>query len=528
MQRVFQALFRHRFYLALVIFTALSARAIGFAPNLYAIAASFLIFYLLFNYARWAFYAFFVLYLISCLFYIPEAVLYGRPSSGIIASFFETNLGESLEYLTSFPLYVWAYVAAFALLGIVVLYLATLEPKSAVKRTRLNLLWLVLVVIAVLYKPISTSVKKGEPFNLANTRVFVVGFYAELYSLVDDYQQSRQALNTALLEQKPSDWQIATVQPRYQTYVMVIGESMRNDYLALSGFPLDTTPFLSVENGKFYQGYISAAPNTQTSLMRTLYQNVGDTVIYGNNLITLAKDAGFKTYWISNQGALGKFDTAAASVGVRADSVFFTKKGNYDSVNYPDTALLPPFDNALADNAGQPKLIVLHLMGSHPKFCQRVREEVHFDYLNHEMSCYLQSLKETDALLHTLVAKLKAQHQPYSLMYFSDHGLSFDRYEKNNSSMVLLIGNKTKQNYQIPFFVLSSDDTAHQSLPLHQSATRLLRGVSEWMGIDSAVFRGQPSFWQGTREPIRVFDFFNWVDFDSLADEPAPLPTEIN
>ncbi|WP_282435392.1 hypothetical protein [Spirabiliibacterium mucosae] len=41
MQRVFQALFRHRFYLALVIFTALSARAIGFAPNLYAIAASF-------------------------------------------------------------------------------------------------------------------------------------------------------------------------------------------------------------------------------------------------------------------------------------------------------------------------------------------------------------------------------------------------------------------------------------------------------------------------------------------------------
>ncbi|MBE2894373.1 phosphoethanolamine transferase [Spirabiliibacterium falconis] len=519
-------LFRYRFYLLLLIYVAISARAIGFSPNLYGVIASYLIFYLLFIYARTLFFIFFGIYLISCLFYIPEAVLYGSPSSGIIASFFETNLSESIEYLTSFPFYVWGYVGIFAFLGGIVLYLGFHQPTNVVNH-KYNILWLVLIIVAVFYKPISAVIKENRDFSLGNSRVYLVGFYGNLYDLIHDYQVGNKSLNESLKDKDKSDWNITFVEPHYKNYVIVIGESVRNDYLSLSGFPLNTTPYLNQEPGKFYQGYVSAAPNTQTSLMRTLYQNIDDNVNYDNNLISLAKAAGFKTYWLSNQGSLGRFDTAAASVGVRADSVFFTKHGNSDSRNYPDTTLISPFENALNDSDSKPKLIVLHLMGSHPKFCQRVRQTVGFDYLNKEMSCYLQSIKETDELLYTLIRILKWQQQPYSLMYFSDHGLSFDRYDKSGSSMVLITGNRTKQNYQIPFFVISSDDSTHQTIPMSQSATRFLQGVSEWMGIESAVFQGMPSFWLGTTKPIKVYDFFNWVDFDTLTSEPAVLPAEI-
>ncbi|CDF98231.1 phosphoethanolamine transferase [Avibacterium paragallinarum] len=351
----------------------------------------------------------------------------------------------------------------------------------------------------------------------------MISFFLENYALIKEYKQERILLEKA--KSQPSTWKIESVIPNYPLYILVIGESMRLDYLSVYGFPLNTTPFLDKSNGTFYHGYISAAPNTQPSLLRTLYQlDKNNKIIAQNNLISLAKDAGFKTYWLSNQGMVGEYDNAASRVGRQADFSFFTKKGDYKFKNTFDTELLPHFKQIINEPSNKPKLIVLHLIGSHPIFCERLWQKVEFSYINENLSCYLQSIKQTDWLLENIVEELKLQNKKYSLLYFSDHGLSLQN-KSRLGKLTLSVGNETKQNYLVPLFILASDAKEHQIIPIKQSAINFLYGFSQWLGItliDKSLI--QSSFWQGSTDPIKVYDWNNWVEFDLLKNEPAIKP----
>ncbi|SQA96459.1 Putative phosphoethanolamine transferase ybiP [Cedecea neteri] len=57
--------------------------------------------------------------------------------------------------------------------------------------------------------------------------------------------------------------------------------------------------------------------------------------------MTLANRAGFQTWWFSNQGQIGEYDTAIASIAKRADEVQFLKNGDFEAdKNTRDEALL--------------------------------------------------------------------------------------------------------------------------------------------------------------------------------------------
>ena len=321
---------------------------------------------------------------------------------------------------------------------------------------------------------------------------------------------------------QPDTWHIQASNPKYKNHVIVIGESVRQDYLSVYGFPLETTPFLDQAPAKIYNGYIAAASYTYPSLLHTLYLTEKHEVNYTNNLITLANSAGFETYWFSNQGGGGETDTFSMTLGRRAAHSFYFDKG-MNTNNQPDTDLLPYIDAALSDSTTKPRLIVLHLMGSHPVFCDRVEGiPVEFQYRSKEMSCYLQSLKQTDSLLETIADKLKQNGNNYSMLFFSDHGLTELRdYGKSLFGEVLLRhGTQYRQNYQVPLIEISSEQSTQQHLPLYQSATRFLQGVAEWAGIEADEFKDKPSFWQNSPIPVKVFNSSEWINFDSLPDNP--------
>lgn len=50
---------------------------------------------------------------------------------------------------------------------------------------------------------------------------------------------------------------------------------------------------------------------------------------YDRSIIDLARSAGIKTYWLSNQGMVGKFDTPVSAIGRKADKAIFLNKGDY-------------------------------------------------------------------------------------------------------------------------------------------------------------------------------------------------------
>ena len=72
-----------------------------------------------------------------------------------------------------------------------------------------------------------------------------------------------------------------------------------------------------------------------------------------------------------------------------SDNHYFLKKGDYQSRNTDDDALLPIFDQLLS-RQGQGNLYVLHLMGSHADFCERLNgEPPSVESPNKELACYL-------------------------------------------------------------------------------------------------------------------------------------------
>ena len=77
------------------------------------------------------------------------------------------------------------------------------------------------------------------------------------------------------------------------------------------------------------------------------------------------------------QGFIGKYDTAVSAIAVHATEKQFLKKGNFLTNNTSDYALLPLFKQALVQPYNGSKLIVLHIMGSHENFCDRIKKDIY-------------------------------------------------------------------------------------------------------------------------------------------------------
>ncbi len=103
--------------------------------------------------------------------------------------------------------------------------------------------------------------------------------------------------------------------------------------------------------------WITSPPAAQRTV-RFNAQSRGDKCgpQYQDNF-TLANRAGFQTWWfLSNQGQIGEYDTAIASIAKRADSAF-PENGDFEAdKNTRDDALLTMTAQVLATERTQPQL----------------------------------------------------------------------------------------------------------------------------------------------------------------------------
>ncbi|MCL7766883.1 phosphoethanolamine transferase [Pasteurella multocida] len=445
---------------------------------------------------------------------------------GIVASIFETNLSESVEYISTLSYYHILAIFTYILFGFILLYkLAALHKYRSLNIRKVLFLFLFLLLITF-YKPVKEYMKGGD-FSFLNIRVYPIQIVSKIYHLTYSYLHQK-----ALLEQGLNvklDWKIHSVNPKYGNYVLVIGESMRADYISLYGYPIDTTPFLKKTNAIVLDNFISASSGTQVSLLRSFYiKDKDDNFQTNNNIATLANLAGFNTYWISNQGILGEFDTAASRLAYLFKHHKFTKKGDFDDVNIHDIKLLEHFKDYLVSsvNNPSPNLFVLHLMGSHPDFCNRLENSPKINLINKDISCYLETYKQTDFFISKIVDELK-QYGSYSVIYFSDHGLS--HYGKDDKSLTLKHNNKFKENYHVPFIQISSDDIAQKRIHAYRSGMDFLNGFAEWLGIEESSLRRPYSFFSedNMNLPLKVFDWEKYIDFNLLPSDPVLLPENI-
>ena len=447
--------------------------------------------------------------------YFPFGQAYGAPNFNTLLALHSTNMEESTEILTIFPWHHYAIGAFIFAMGIVSMRRRVTQPSTP--WLKWDTLGVVFCVASYFIGPVQNHFR-GFEFRLIDTGVPVLRFVRDV--AVNNYEVVKEQENMAQLASMKDTWTVLGVKPKYHTYVVVIGESVRRDAAGAFGGHWNNTPFESQANGTFFMDYISASGSTQKSLGLTLNRVVDDKPQYQDNFVTLANRAGFQTWWFSNQGQIGEYDTAIASIAKRADEVQFLKSGDFEAdKNTRDDDLLKLTNQVLATKRNQPQLIVLHLMGSHPSTCERSGGKYSEFVQSKETSCYLYSITATDELLGKLYSQLVATNDSFSMVYFSDHGLTFR--ERGTDVQYLAHDDLFKQNFQVPFMVLSSDDTKHRVIKARRSANDFLSFFSQWTGITTQEIKNSYPFMSEQKAgPVYITNFkLQKIDYDRLATD---------
>ncbi|MDR2151386.1 MAG: sulfatase-like hydrolase/transferase [Helicobacteraceae bacterium] len=266
--------------------------------------------------------------------------------------------------------------------------------------------------------------------------------------------------------------------------VVILGESVRKDYLSVYGYPHNNAPFLNSANGVFIDGFIAPSYNTPSSVPLLFGLNLnGGKTNYANSVVRLANNAGFETYWISNQGTRNAaFDTRSSLFANQALHTEYI--GSKTMEIRDDFDLFDYFDRALDDRVDKPKIIFLHMYGSHNDPCGRLHgfsNRYNLPY-GDSFNCYLATIEKLDIFIKTLIDKMNTRQKSWALLYLSDHGLL---HSGEKTSVKFKHTGTAKQSYEVPFFALDCNDKEHIIIKRQVSGLKFFDFFSVWIGYDT-------------------------------------------
>ncbi len=432
------------------------------------------LFYLI-NTIRFRVLKYFLLLIITLFifFSFSHAVIYKNTFSfAEIASIFETNSNEAREFFQSFKSPILVYI--FTILFVISFFISKYgDFKNSPKFILVFSLSLLLangfrdkIIIksfndyfAGCFNRIEMTLKKIIVFD------FVIG--------TGTYLKEAYYVKKSIENQ----WGKINYSGKNGIYIVVIGESASKSHMSVYGYSRLTTPYLEKMKGvTIIDGAISPAAITRESIPRFLTLNQENIPNYSLNIIHLLHNAGFKTYWISNQEFYGNYSNSTSKIANLAQNKMFVRDDN----NNFDEILLPYLDKALQDT-GTKKVIFLHLMGSHQIFQHRTPYRYFFSE-NESIDYYDSSIRYTDLLLKKITDKVK--NYGGKIVYFSDHGL-----RPIKESPYLIHGpsfSLDKRPYEIPLvFIDTNSDKAPIIVKKDYYLRNFIHTLADWTGIEN-------------------------------------------
>lgn len=401
----------------------------------------------------------------------------------------------------------------------------------------------------------------NPPFELGTfTRSWPFGLMARSI----DFYEERQHL--AELAEKNRDFtfsaKLATPNTTPQVMVVVIGESSRYDRWGIHGYERDTTPNLKkLKNLVSFPDVVTSVSATRLSVPIILSRKSAMQSLKAGfsekSFLTAFKEAGYKTYWLSNQISFGEFDTPISVFAKEADVLQFMNLGGFTNESNFDQILLDPLKTALLDPTPK-KLIVLHSLGSHWNYSHRHPKE--FDkwqpslfgvdkpvYTNLKIkpqlnNSYDNSILYTDWFLSQVIESLQNSKQMASMLYIADHGQTLYDGECN----LAFHGHNTEYEFHIPALMWYSEDYAvafpekikrmHRNRKARLSTENIFHSL-----VDMADIRypSETLEWSLVNKKFkqhkRYVDSYGWTNYDNaiikgacreLIDKGKPLPQE--
>ena len=383
------------------------------------------------------------------LFQASYYFLYGTcVNTGAVTMIFETYTNEVIEYFKSMPLVVRI---ATPILNIALLagflYFNLTSETSITAPLLPNLAIIIAVTLFLTYYLWNT--KKG---------VFIRTGLIELVLDVKDYLKQTKSYKTNLAK-RVANLNVTQTTPfceKPATFILVIGESESRDYMsAFCDYPQDTTPWLkskqASENFLLYKNAYACKDQTVPALERafTEVNQYNDKKFYEScSFVDIARKAGFKISWFSNQSHIGAADTAVTLVANTADTAEWTKL-HLNQVQYDESLLcyLKQID------ASENNFIVFHLKGNHFNFINRYPQDFAkfskpdtYDLIPN----YIDSIAYTDYVLQQIQEYAAKHLNLQAMVYFSDHATIPDKRRSPNFGGFATV--------RIPLFTYLADD----------------------------------------------------------------------
>jgi len=399
-------------------------------------------------------------------------------SQSVIFVMFESNTAEAGEYFSQY-FTIWLAFALLLYTLVAVWLWKRIRPFSLPLGSRLPLVVLLLAgnLVYPFYKQMVTQQRN---FADALEKVEQRMEPAVPWQLLVGYRQYRQQLDNmqALLEQNAALPPVQGLQDssgdKPRTLVLVLGESTTRQHMHLYGYNRDTTPNLdalaaSDKGLTVFRNVVSPRPYTIEVMQQILTfgdEQNPDRFLTDPSLINLMKQAGYKTFWITNQQTMSKRNTMLTTFSQQTDEpVYLNNQRNQNAAQYDDV-VFAPFEKALQDPAPN-KFIIVHLLGTHMDYEYRYppeyrrfndRQGVPAQLSSSQVDTYNEydnAVLYNDFVVSDLIKRYSASTPNGFLLYLSDHGEDVyssgdhDRLGRNEAA-------PTRPMYTIPFILWTS------------------------------------------------------------------------
>jgi heptose-I-phosphate ethanolaminephosphotransferase len=408
--------------------------------------------------------------------------VYGQEfSQSVIFIMFESNPAEAREYFSQY--FVWWMVPALAIYSAIAWLLwRQIRPIHLSRRAA----WIAvaLIAIALFAYPQIKNINRGVLSSAMAAETIQKRMEPAVpWQMLVGYMQYQEQLAgmQVLLDQNKKLPPIMNLveanaeQPK--TLVLVIGESTNRQHMSLYGYPRQTTPKLDALRNQLtvFNKVIGPRPYTIEVLQQVLTfadQENPDLYLTTPSLMNIMKQAGYKTFWITNQQTMTKRNTMLTNFSQQADEQFYLNNSRDQNSRSYDESVLEPFQKVLADPS-EKKLIIVHLLGTHMKYEYRYPPE--FARFNDRASLadwatpdqvpvinnYDNAVLYNDEVVANLISSFSATNPNGLLVYFSDHGEDvFD--SPGHKILGRNEGRPTEPMYAVPFFTWESESWKKQ------------------------------------------------------------------